>query len=145
MSLLNIVLAGIVPGMQTVPSLMNHSFFTLSNTLISGLLAPFLGHLFFQMPWNIPQYFRFVVLQTWNRVALLIPRMRVLRFTKFVFFQYRLWYSGRSILSCLSLYSVCAIWEQPHSMYKLVRCPTYLQKIFTYMGDWAPSSCTGCK
>ena len=42
---------------------------------------------FFQMPWNIPQDFRFIILQTWSRVALLIPRLRVLRFTKFVFFQ----------------------------------------------------------
>ena len=40
LSLLKIVLV----GMQTVPSIMNHSFFTLSITLISGLLAPFLGH-----------------------------------------------------------------------------------------------------
>ena len=32
-----------------------------------------------------------------------------------VFFS-TLWYSGGSILSCLSLYSVFAIWEQPHSM-----------------------------
>ena len=43
LSLLNIVLVGIVPGKQTVPSMMNHSLFTLSSTL-PGLLAPFLGH-----------------------------------------------------------------------------------------------------
>ena len=66
--------------MQRVPSIMNHSLFTLSNTLISGLLARLLGH------WA--QDFRFIRLQTWNRVALLTPRLRESRFTKFVFFQY---------------------------------------------------------
>lgn len=34
LSLLNIVLAGIVPGMQIIPLIMNHSLFTLSNSLI---------------------------------------------------------------------------------------------------------------
>ena len=42
LSLLSIVLAGIVPGTHTVPSIMYHSLFILSSTLISGLLAPFL-------------------------------------------------------------------------------------------------------
>ena len=79
------------------------------------------------MSWNIPQDFRFIILQIWNLVALLIPRLRGLRFTKLllllllllVFFS-TLWYSGGSILSCRSLYSVFAIWERPHSMWGTV-------------------------
>ena len=43
LSLLNTVLADIVPGKQTFPSMMNHPLFTSSSTLMSGLLAPFLG------------------------------------------------------------------------------------------------------
>ena len=35
----------IVPGLHIVPSMMIHSLFFLSNTLISGLFAPFIGHL----------------------------------------------------------------------------------------------------
>ena len=136
-SLLNIVLAGIVPGMQIIPLIMNHSLFTLSKSLISGLLAPFLGHFSRCNGISHAQDFRFF-LQTWSPVALLIPQFRELRFTKFVLFQSALWYSGRSILSWLSLCSVCAIWEQPHNMWVL-----FLNHHHYYDNYWRSSTQTG--
>ena len=44
LSFLCLVLIVIVPGLHIVPSMMIHSLFFLSNTLISGLFAPLIGH-----------------------------------------------------------------------------------------------------
>lgn len=112
------ILQILCPGLKIVTPNFKCAYLSLSNK--HAHICQFVGTVlraFFQMPWrawNILQDFRSNTLQTWNRVSFTIPRLIVRRFTKFGFSNTL--YSGRSIRSCLSLYSVCAIWGQPHCM-----------------------------
>ena len=75
------------------------------------------------MPWNIPQDFRFIILQygTWWLCLYHgwedCDSLNCCCCCCCWFFFSTLWYSGGSILSCRSLYSVFAIWQRPHSIW----------------------------
>lgn len=118
LSLLNIVHPCIVPDTHTVPSIMYHSFFILSSAHISGLLAPFFEHF---SRWNGISRNNFALSfskhGTW---WLCLYQGREFSDSQNSYFSSMLWYSGRSIRSCLSLKSVCAIFEQPHRMWDTV-------------------------
>ena len=88
LSVLNIDLARIFPGTHTVPSIMHQSLFILSRTLISGLLAPFLGH--FYRYYGISHNtlaLSFSKHET-GWLCLYQGRERVFRFTSLILFQY---------------------------------------------------------
>ena len=118
LSLLNIVLADFVPVKQTFPSMMNHSLFTLSSTLISGLLAPFLGY--FSRCHGISHKTFAFSFSRHGTGWLCLYHDRESWDSLNSNFSNILWYSGCSIRSCLSFYSVCAILEQPHSIWGTV-------------------------
>ena len=73
LSLLNIAFAGIVPGTHTLPL----PLWTIPCSFCPPHSYQACHHHFlgiFQVPWNITQDFRFIILQTWKWVALCIPR-----------------------------------------------------------------------
>ena len=120
-SLINIVLAiyiCIVPGTHTVPSIMYHSLFILSCTLISGLLAPFLGH--FSRCNGISRNNFALSFSKHGTWWLCLYQSREFSDSLNSYFSSMLWYGGRSIRSCLSLKTVCAIFEQPRRMWDTV-------------------------
>ena len=115
LSLLNVVLDCIIPGTHTVPSIMYQSLFILSRTLISGLLAPFLGH--FPRYYGISHNTFALSFSKHGTGWLCLYQGREFSDSLNSFFSSMLWYRGRNIWLCLSLWSVCAIFEKPHRMW----------------------------